>query len=68
MIDRRWYHSKSAKTNCPASHQKLDKEEKERRQEAEDKLKGNDDKVFIHYGYGENWDNVNEAENDKKQI
>ncbi len=23
---------------------------------------GNNDKVFIHYGYGENWDNVNEAE------
>ena len=23
---------------------------------------GNNDKVFIHYGYGKNWDNVNEAE------
>ena len=28
----------------------------------------NSEKVFIHYGFGENWDNVNEIEMDKTEL
>lgn len=29
---------------------------------------GNNDKVFIHYGYGENWNNINETEMVKTEL